>query len=49
MSTYLSTKGVKIQNLAADPTLIEGVVWYNTATNVLKFYNGSSTQTVTTS
>lgn len=49
MSTYLSTKGVKIQNLASDPTLIEGVVWYNTATSVLKFYNGSSTQTVTTS
>ena len=48
MSTYLSTKGVKIQNLASDPTLIEGIVWYNTTTSTLKFYNGSSAQTVTT-
>jgi len=49
MATYLSIKGVKVQSLASDPTLIEGVVWYNTTTSVLKFYNGSSTQTVTTS
>ena len=47
MATYLGTKGVKVQSLASDPTLIEGVVWYNTTTSVLKFYNGSSTQTVT--
>jgi hypothetical protein len=49
MATYLSIKGVKIQSLSSDPTLIEGIVWYNTTTSVLKFYNGSSTQTVTTS
>jgi ligand-binding sensor domain-containing protein len=48
MSTYLGTKGVKIQSLASDPTLIEGTVWYNTTSGVLKFYNGSSAQTVTT-
>ena len=48
MATYLSIKGVKVQSLASDPSpLIEGVVWYNTATGALKFYNGSSTQTVT--
>ena len=48
MATYLSIKGVKVQSLASDPTLIEGIVWYNTTTNVLKFYNGTSAQTVTT-
>jgi len=47
MATYLSIKGVKVQSLASDPTLIEGIVWYNTASYTLKFYNGSSTQTVT--
>ena len=47
MATYLSIKGVKVQSLASDPTLIEGIVWYNTASGALKFYNGSSTQTVT--
>ena len=48
MSTYLGTKGVKIQSLASDPTLIEGTGWFNTTSGVLKFYNGSSAQTVTT-
>jgi len=50
MATYLSIKGVKIPRLASDPSpLIEGMVWYNTTSNTLKFYNGSSAQTVTTS
>jgi len=50
MATYLNIKGVKVQSLASDPSpLIEGMVWYNTTTNLLKFYNGSSTQTVTVS
>jgi len=48
MSTYLGTKGVKVESLASDPTLIEGIVWFNTTTSTLKFYNGSSAQTVTT-
>ena len=46
MATYLSIKGCKVQSLASDTT-VEGQVWYNTATFLLKFYNGSSAQTVT--
>jgi len=48
MSDYISIKGVKVQHLAADTT-VEGQVWYRTDTSVLKFYNGTSAQTVTTS
>jgi len=48
MATYLGIKGVKVQSLASDPSpLIEGVVWYNTTTSLLKFYDGSTTKTVT--
>ena len=48
MATYLGFKGAKVQSLASDPSpLIEGTVWYNTTSGVLKFYNGSSAQTVT--
>tara|TARA_R100001143_G_scaffold434_2_gene1122 strand:+ start:1763 stop:1915 length:153 start_codon:yes stop_codon:yes gene_type:complete len=50
MATYKGIKGVKVQSLAADPSpLLEGMVWYNTATALLKFYNGSTTKTVTVS
>jgi hypothetical protein len=48
MATYLEIKGVKVQSLAADTT-VEGQVWYNTTTYALKFYNGTSAQTVTVS
>jgi|TARA_Y100000310_G_scaffold335402_1_gene417375 hypothetical protein len=48
MATYLNIKGVKVQSLASDTT-VEGQVWYNTTTNLLKFYNGTSAQTVTVS
>ena len=49
MATYLGIKGVKVQSLASDPSnLIEGTVWFNTTSGVLKFYNGTSAQTVTT-
>ena len=48
MATYKSIQGFKIQSLAADTT-VEGQVWYNTVTNLLKFYNGSTVQTVTVS
>ena len=48
MATYLEIKGVNVQSLAADTT-VEGQVWYRTDTSVLKFYNGTSAQTVTTS
>ena len=48
MATYITLKGMAIQALAADPTNpVEGQVWYNTTTDLLKFYNGSSAQTVT--
>ena len=50
MATYKGIKGVKVQSLDADPSpLVEGTVWYNTATYVLKFHNGTSAQTVTVS
>ena len=48
MATYLEIKGSKVQSLASDPSpLVEGTVWYNTTTVLLKFYNGTSAQTVT--
>ena len=50
MATYKGIKGFKVQNLASDPSnLVEGEVWYNSTTALLKFYNGSGTETVTTS
>jgi len=50
MATYTATKGVKVLSLASDPSpLIEGTVWYNTTSSALKFYDGSTTQTVTLS
>ena len=48
MATYIGIHGVKVQSLAADTT-VEGQVWYRTDTYVLKFYNGSTVQTVTVS
>ena len=48
MATYIGIQGVKVQSLASDTT-VEGQVWYNTTTNLLKFYNGTSAQTVTVS
>jgi len=48
MSDYIIIKGINVQSLAAD-TAVEGQVWYRTDTYVLKFYNGTSAQTVTVS
>jgi len=48
MATYLEIKGVRVVSLAAD-LAVEGTVWYRTDTGALKFYNGSSAQTVTVS
>ena len=49
MSTYRAIKAYKVQSLATDPSSpLEGQVWYNTTTNLLKFYNGSTVKTVTT-
>ena len=48
MATYLEIKGVKVESVTAD-SAVEGQVWYRTDTYVLKFYNGSTVQTVTVS
>ena len=48
MAVYIRIKGVNVQSLAADTT-VEGQVWYRTDTGALKFYNGTSAQTVTVS
>jgi len=50
MASYSSIKGFKIQYLASDPSNpSEGETWYNTTSGTLKFYDGSTTKTVTTS
>ena len=50
MSIYIGEKGGKVQSRASDPSNpTEGEVWYNTTSNELKFYDGSTTKTVTTS
>jgi hypothetical protein len=50
MATYKGIKGYKVQSLASDPSSpLTGQIWYNTTTNLLKFYNGSSVLTVTAS
>tara|TARA_R110002020_G_scaffold7218_1_gene30580 strand:+ start:1321 stop:1473 length:153 start_codon:yes stop_codon:yes gene_type:complete len=50
MANYSAAKGFKVESLASDPSNpIEGEVWYNTTSNELKFYDGSTTKTVTTS
>ena len=48
MSDYIIIKGVNVQSVTAD-SAVEGQVWYRTDTYVLKFYNGTSAQTVTVS
>ena len=47
MAEYKTIKGFKVQSLASDPTLVEGQVWYNTTSNKLKGYNGTSNVTFT--
>tara|TARA_R100001086_G_scaffold220322_1_gene137195 strand:- start:725 stop:877 length:153 start_codon:yes stop_codon:yes gene_type:complete len=50
MADYIDIKGVKVENIASDPSNpIEGDVWYNSASGVLKFYDGTSVKTVTAS
>ena len=41
MATYKEIRGVNIQSLAADPTAVEGDVWYNATTSKLKIYASS--------
>ena len=50
MATYKGIHGYRVQSLASDPsTPVEGQIWYNSTTNLLKFYNGSTVKTVTAS
>jgi len=50
MATYIAIKGVEIQVIAGDPANpVEGQVWYNSSTNKLKGYNGTSSVTFTSS
>jgi len=48
MATYLTLKGILIEVLAADPSNpATGLVWFNSTSNTLKGYNGSTTKTFT--
>ena len=48
MATYITLKGIAVQVLAADPANpTEGQVWYNTTSDTLKGYNGTSNVTFT--
>ena len=48
MATYITIKGATIQIIAGDPANpVEGQVWYNTTSNTLKGYNGTSNVTFT--
>jgi len=50
MATYREIKGWKVQVVASDPSnLLAGQTWYNSTTNLLKYYDGSTTKTVTVS
>ena len=50
MATYKGIQGYNIDVVSSDPANPKtGQVWYNTTSDTLKFYNGSSTQTVTAS
>ena len=50
MATYITIKGMAVEILDADPSNpVEGQVWYNSSSNVLKGYNGTSNVTFTTS
>ena len=48
MSEYKGIKGLTIQEVASDPPApLEGQVWYNTTTSVLKGYEWSRTKLIT--
>ena len=50
MATYITVKGIAVEVLSADPSNpVEGQVWYNSSTNKLKGYNGTSNVTFTSS
>ena len=43
MATYKEIKGVNIQSLEADPTAVEGEVWYNATSSKLKVFAAVNT------
>jgi|TARA_R110002020_G_scaffold53360_5_gene149386 hypothetical protein len=44
MATYIGIKGVRILKVSSDPsTLVEGMIWFNTTTGVLKLRKASTT------
>ena len=48
MATYIAVHGILIQTIAGDPANpVEGQVWYNSTSNTLKGYNGTSNVTFT--
>ena len=50
MATLKALRGSKIEYVATNPSnLTEGQVWYISTSGELRFYNGSGTETVTTS
>ena len=50
MATYITVKGITVQTIAGDPANpVEGQVWYNSTSQTLKGYNGSSNVTFTAS
>jgi hypothetical protein len=42
-----TTKGVLLPQAANDPTGVEGMIYYNTTTDIVKLYNGTSWITLT--
>jgi len=48
MATYTTLNGTTVLVLASDPSNpVEGQIWYNTTSETLKGYNGSSNVTFT--
>ena len=39
MATYKQIRGIQVQARDSDPTVVEGDVWYNATTSVLKMYS----------
>ena len=39
----------EVEKLASDPgSPVEGQIWFNTTSNVFKYFDGSNTQTIST-
>jgi hypothetical protein len=50
MATYIALKGLPIEILTADPTNpVEGQIWFNSTSETLKGYNGTSNVTLSSS